>query len=130
MTPDASLKATITPKTKTEIQEAAQLLANLLKQSETYQDLLKMGSLVKQDPDANRILNEIRQKQYGFTLNGDENSIEQLETQLMALPSYKAYIQAETAAREMFQQINAIISKESRVNFAENAKRQGCGCGG
>jgi cell fate (sporulation/competence/biofilm development) regulator YlbF (YheA/YmcA/DUF963 family) len=116
-------------KDKTDIYQKTKHLAELLKHTDVYQELLRMGNLISMDPEVNRILNLMRQRQYGITNDQDDPTNEELETQLLALPAYQAYLKAENSARELFQSVDRIISKEAGINFAENAKRQGCGCG-
>jgi len=115
---------------KADITLKAKHLAELLKQADVYQELLRMGSLISMDPEVSRILNLMRQQQYGVKQAQDDPTGEELETQLLALPAYQAYMKAEKSARELFQLVDQTISKEAGIDFAENAKRQGCGCGG
>ena len=52
------------------------------------------------------------------------------EAEVEALPAVQEYRQAEAATRRLFQVVDALISQEAGVAFAENAQRSGCGCGG
>ena len=112
------------------VRNLAGQLANLIKQSEEYQELLRLGRLINLDPEVNRLIQEIRIKERAYSENDNESSIADLKQQLEALPAYVAYVQVENAARDLFQSVDRVISDHAGIGFALNAKRSGCGCGG
>ncbi len=109
------------------IRGQAEQLATLIKESEEYQELLRLGRLINLDPDVNHLIQEIRIKERSAE---NEGSIEDLKQKLEALPAYINYMEAENAARDLFQAVDRVISDEAGIDFVINAKRSGCGCGG
>jgi cell fate (sporulation/competence/biofilm development) regulator YlbF (YheA/YmcA/DUF963 family) len=105
-------------------------LAKLLQQTDEYQELLRAVGMIRHDPDANRLILQIRQLEDAYSTEQGEDSIEELQAQLLALPVYQAYIHAENSARALFQSVNQLISDEVGLNFALNARRKTCSCGG
>jgi len=105
-------------------------LAKLLQQTVEFQELLRLVRLVNLDPDVSRLIRQIRSQEsvYGADENGV--TVEELQAQLEALPAYQTYVKAENAARDLFQTVDQAISAEAGLDFATNARRQGCGCGG
>lgn len=105
-------------------------LAKLLQQTAEFQELLRLARLVNLDPDVGRLIQQIRLRESVY--GGDENgpTIEELQVQLEALPAYQAYVKAENLARDLFQSVDQAISAAAGMDFAVNARRQGCGCGG
>jgi cell fate (sporulation/competence/biofilm development) regulator YlbF (YheA/YmcA/DUF963 family) len=108
----------------------ADQLAKILQQTVEFQELLRLARLVNLDPEVSRLIQQIRSQESVY--NGDENgvSIEELEAQLEALPSYQAYVRAENSARDLFQSVDQAIGAAAGVDFAVNARRKGCSCGG
>lgn len=58
----------------------------------------------------------------------EEERLESLEHDLLALPPMQTYTTAEHALREVLAAADAAISAAAGVPFAANARR-GCGCG-
>lgn len=58
----------------------------------------------------------------------EEERLESLEHDLLALPPMQTYTTAERALREALAAVDAVISAAAGVPFAANARR-GCGCG-
>jgi len=128
---DSTLKiATNTVENASNIHQTAKRLANLLHQSDEFQELMRLGSLVHLDPEISSVLQQIRYQQTHYGKDEEDVSIDTLEAQLLKLPSYQAYLKAENNARVLFKNVDKVISEAAGVSFAENAKRQGCGCGG
>ena len=61
---------------------------------------------------------------------GDQNALQDLYQQLEALPAVQAYRAAERALAGLLQAVDEAISTTACVEFAVNAVRSGCGCGG
>jgi len=122
--------ATKTIENASNIHQTAKRLANLVHQSDEFQELIRLGNLVHLDPDVNKILQQIRYQQSHYGKDAEDVSIDTLEAQLLELPSYQAYLKAENNARDLFKNVDKVIGEAAGISFAENAKQQGCGCGG
>jgi len=105
-------------------------LAKLLQQTDEFQELLRLARLVNLDPDVNRLIQQIRRRESAYGGNENGPTIEELQAELEALPAYQTYVKAENAARDLFQSVDQVISTSAGIDFAINARRQGCGCGG
>jgi cell fate (sporulation/competence/biofilm development) regulator YlbF (YheA/YmcA/DUF963 family) len=117
-------------KSMEKIGASAGQLAKLLQETAEFQEWLRLARLVNLDPEVSRLVQQIRRREsiYG----GDEEgaSIEELLAQLEALPAYQAYAKAENLARDLFQSVDQVISAAAGLDFAANARRKGCSCGG
>jgi cell fate (sporulation/competence/biofilm development) regulator YlbF (YheA/YmcA/DUF963 family) len=105
-------------------------LAKLLQQTVEFQDLLRLGGLVNLDPDVSRLILQIRRQERGYGADENGASSKELQAQLEALPVYQAYVKSENAARDLFQSVDQVISARAGIDFAVNARRKGCSCGG
>ena len=105
-------------------------LANLIKQSNEFQELLRLARLINLDPEVNQLIQEIRTKESAYGEDGNGRSIEELKKQLEALPAYAAYVKVEIAARDLFKSVDQVISAGACLDFAINARQSSCSCGG
>ena len=105
-------------------------LAKLLQQTAEFQELMRLARLVNLDPDVSRLIQQIRRRESAYSGNENGISTEELQKQLEELPAYQTYVKAEKAARDLFQSVDQVISTSACIDFASNARRQGCGCGG
>jgi len=115
--------------------QAAQALGRLLCDTPECQVHLKALQEVNHDAVVKRLLSEIREHETALKFgNGNhlehQSALTALEVQFEALPSVQAYRLAEKRAAQLFFAVNEVISREAGVDFAANAKRSGCGCGG
>lgn len=116
------------------IREAARTLGSLLRQTPTYASFLGLIEAVNTDSTVQRLAAQMRTHQTALQMgrDPDQHAVElaRVEAEVEALPIVQEYRQAETATRRLFQVVDALISQEAGVAFAENAQRSGCGCGG
>ncbi|HNT53429.1 MAG TPA: YlbF family regulator [Anaerolineaceae bacterium] len=115
-----------TPNDNPQIRQTAERLAVLLKQTEEYQEFVRLASLVNLDPDVRRILLELRQQQMMYA-NPTRDTIESLQAELETLPAVQAYRAAEAAVKTLFHSVDRAIGAAAGVEFAPNALRSGCG---
>jgi cell fate (sporulation/competence/biofilm development) regulator YmcA (YheA/YmcA/DUF963 family) len=120
---------------KTEADQAARELGELLLHTPEYQVFLKALSAVNNNPAVQKISAEMRSHQNALRWspkNAGENeaALARLETELEMMPVVQDYRLAEEAVCRMFAEEDTIISQAAGVPFAANAKRSGCGCGG
>jgi cell fate (sporulation/competence/biofilm development) regulator YmcA (YheA/YmcA/DUF963 family) len=120
---------------KTEADQAARELGELLLHTPEYQVFLKALSAVNNNPAVQKISAEMRSHQNALRWspkNAGENeaTLARLETELEMMPVVQDYRLAEEAVCRMFAEEDTIISQAAGVPFAANAKRSGCGCGG
>jgi cell fate (sporulation/competence/biofilm development) regulator YmcA (YheA/YmcA/DUF963 family) len=119
----------------TKTNQAARAVGELLRHTPEYEAFLKTLKAVNDNPDVQRISNQIRIHQNALRwFQGDltehEASLTSLETELEALPVIQDYRRAESSVSRMFAEVDSIISQAAGVPFAANAGRSGCGCGG
>jgi len=112
-----------------EIYQLAEELGKNLQSSNEYQELLRLGGTLRQNEDVKNLINKIRQVENSYSGEESERELEELKRQLLALPVYQAYLNAENAARELFKTVDNTISMAAGVDFAVNAKKSGCSCG-
>ncbi|HOT91916.1 MAG TPA: YlbF family regulator [Anaerolineae bacterium] len=83
------------------------------------------------DADIQQRISAIQELQNQLFINWsaeEEERLEGLEHDLLALPPMQTYATAECALREALVAVDAVISAAAGVPFAANARR-GCGCG-
>ena len=109
-----------------EIDQSTEQLANLLAQTPEYQDFFQLAQSINLDPEVKRITREIRSRQMVYA-NGEEKTLETLQTELESLPAVRAYRAAEAAVRNLFRSVDQVISAAAGVEFGANAKPKACG---
>ena len=114
--------------------QAARSVGNLLRQTPTYTAFLGLLAAVNADPAVQQLAGQMRTHQAALQMGRDPDqhavALASVEAEVAALPVVQEYRQAEAATRRLFQVVDALISQEAGVAFAENAQRSGCGCGG
>jgi cell fate (sporulation/competence/biofilm development) regulator YlbF (YheA/YmcA/DUF963 family) len=120
---------------KTEADQAAQELGELLMHTPEYEAFLKALNAVNNDPEVQKISAEMRSHQNALrwspkNAGEHEAALARLETELEIMLVVQDYRLAEEAVCRMFAEEDTIISQAAGVPFAANAKRSGCGCGG
>jgi cell fate (sporulation/competence/biofilm development) regulator YlbF (YheA/YmcA/DUF963 family) len=118
---------------KAEPRQAAQALGALLRQTPEYENFLKALKTVNNDPAVQRLGAQMRSHQTALQWGRDNDGqhaieLERLELEMEALPSVKAYRQAESEVQKVFRSVDELISQEAGLAFAANARRSGC-CG-
>ena len=114
--------------------QAARSVGNLLRQTPTYTAFLGLVEAVNADPTVQQLAAQMRTHQAALQMGRDPDqhaaALARAEAEVEASPVVQEYRQAEAATRRLFQVVDALISQEAGVAFAENAQRSGCGCGG
>ena len=120
---------------KTEADQAARELGELLLHAPEYQVFLMALNAANNNPAVQKISAEMRSHQNALRWSpknaGEyEAVLARLEIEFETLPVIQDYRLAEEAVCRMFAEVDTIISQAAGVPFAANAKRSGCGCGG
>ena len=113
-----------------EIYQLAEELGKSLQRANEYQELLRLGGTLRQNDEVKQLINKIRQVENHYAGEESERELEELKNQLLNLPVYQAYMNAENAARDLFKTIDNAISSAAGIDFAVNAKKSSCSCGG
>jgi len=115
--------------------QAAQKLGEILQATPEFQAFLTALKRLNQDVKVQRLSSEIQARQRAFQWSVDSDGshtreLARLEQEFETLPVVIDYRRAENEARQLFQAVDAIVSREAGVAFAQNAQRSSCGCGG
>ncbi len=115
--------------------QAAAKLGEILHATPEFQAFLVALNFVNQDANVRRLSSEIQARQRAFQWSADSDGahtreLARLEQEFESLPVILEYRQAEKEARQLFQAVDEIVSREAGVAFAQNAQRSSCGCGG
>jgi cell fate (sporulation/competence/biofilm development) regulator YlbF (YheA/YmcA/DUF963 family) len=115
--------------------QTAEKLGKILNAAPEFQGFLATLKRVNQDVDVQRLSSEIQARQRAFQWSADTDGahtreLAQLEQEFESLPVILEYRRVEKEARQLFQAVDAIVSREAGVTFAQNAQRSSCGCGG
>ena len=102
-----------------EIQAKAKELAELILNSEEYQNYIKSKEVLKADKELYDKVNELRRRNYFLQVEGDENSIYdemckiQNEFDMIRQDNrVDKFLRDEVSLCRMIQQINKIVTKE------------------
>ena len=109
------------PQQPMEIGKAVDRLADLLAQTIEIRELIRLAQELKADPDVHRISLGIKD----LKAAEGENKMSMMEALLRereALPVVIQFRQAEVAVRELFTNVDAVISTTAGLKFAENAR--------
>ena len=125
----------VSPTTKIDPFQAAQTLGDLLSQTPEYKAFIESQKAVNNDPTSYTLSVQMRGHQNAIQCGRDlygEHAAElaQLELQMEDLPVVKRHHEAAKEVSALFQAVDKIVSQEAGVNFAINAQRSGCACGG
>lgn len=111
----------------------ARTLGRLLRQTSEYEAFWQALQAANQDPVLQRLGEQIRAQQ-AARLWGDEGEHEaalaRLEQEVEMLSVVRDYHQAESRVNALFSAVDALISQAAGLDFAANARRSGCSCGG
>lgn len=104
-----------------DLEKSVDRLADLLAETSEVRELIRAAVDLKSDPDLIRISLGIKDLK---AAEGD-NKQPMLETLLCereALPAVQQFRQAETVVRELFTNVDEVISAAAGLKFAENAR--------
>lgn len=117
------------------VTQAAQSLGKLLAETPEYQAFLQALKEVNHDLEVQKLSARIREHnnaiQWGRgNVLEHHGEMETLQVQLESLPIVQTYHTAERTFAHLCREINQAISENAGVEFAPNARKSGCGCGG
>jgi cell fate (sporulation/competence/biofilm development) regulator YlbF (YheA/YmcA/DUF963 family) len=120
---------------KTDAEQAATLLGNLLCATPEYQAFLQAFQGVYDDPSIQSLSAQIHGHETAIQTGQDadgEHTVEltRLELELGDLPAVKEYHRAAKEIGALLRAVDEIISNETGIAFAVNAEQFGCACGG
>ncbi len=120
---------------KTDAEQAATILGNLLCVTPEYEAFLKAFQAVYDDPSIQSLSAQIRGDETAIQTGQDadgEHTVEltRLELELGDLPAVKEYHRVTKEIGALLRAVDEIISSEAGIAFAVNAERFGCACGG
>lgn len=102
-----------------EIQAKAKELAELILNSEEYQNYIKSKEVLKADKELYNKVNELRRRNYFLQVEGDENSIYdemcKIQNEFAMIRQdnrVDKFLRDEVSLCRMIQQINKIVTKE------------------
>lgn len=113
----------------------AQTLGKTLFDTPEYQTFLSALNEVNNNADVRRISLRIREHtnalQWGKGDSAEHQAaLEQLNQEMDNMACVRTYRQAEKAIVQICRQVDQVISQSAGIEFAPNAKKSGCGCGG
>ncbi len=114
--------------------DTARQLSQLLLHTPEYEAYRQVRKAVDNDPDIQKVSTEIRRHKKALRGSREEAgeheaALASLERELEALLVVRGYPSAEAAVRQMFAEVDMIVSQAAGVPFAANAQRGGCACG-
>jgi cell fate (sporulation/competence/biofilm development) regulator YlbF (YheA/YmcA/DUF963 family) len=110
-----------------EAELAADKLGSLLFDTPAFQTYLRLSRAVNLDREVKALNDQIRERQmYYLGAETPQTSLDELYARLEALPSMRAFRQAECAVRELFSAVDAAVSAAAQAPFTRYA-RSGCG---
>jgi cell fate (sporulation/competence/biofilm development) regulator YlbF (YheA/YmcA/DUF963 family) len=117
------------------VTQAAQSLGKLLAETPEYQAFLQALKNINHDLEVQKLSAKIREHdnaiQWGRgNILEHQGEMETLQVQLESLPLIQTYHNAERTFAYLCREINQTISENAGVEFAPNARKSGCGCGG
>jgi cell fate (sporulation/competence/biofilm development) regulator YlbF (YheA/YmcA/DUF963 family) len=115
--------------------QVAHSLGELLSRTPEYSAFLDALKTVNSNLTIQELSAEIRAHQtalkWGHDADGQHAAeLRRLELEMEDLPAVKEYHEAEKELSTLFHAVDEIVGREAGVDFAINARRSGCGCGG
>jgi cell fate (sporulation/competence/biofilm development) regulator YlbF (YheA/YmcA/DUF963 family) len=115
--------------------QAAQQLGNVLSDTPEFKAFFAASKAMHNDPIVQQLETEMHAHQtalhWGCDTDGQHAAeLTRLELELEDIPVMKQYREKEREVSALFQAVDKIISQEAGVDFAINAQRGGCACGG
>ncbi len=115
--------------------QAAQQLGNVLSDTPEFKVFFAASKAMQNDPIVQQLETEMHAHQtalqWGCDTDGQHAAeLTRLELELEDIPVMKVYREKEREVSVLFQAVDRIISQEAGVDFAINAQRGGCACGG
>ena len=106
------------------IESCAEKLACLLIETPEFQNFTRLERELNQDPKAGELNEKIYALQMAYLSSMDEegNTIDSLNAQLEKLPVMLEFRRAERAVRDLFTEVDQIISQSAGMDFSANAR--------
>lgn len=117
------------------VTQAAQSLGKLLAETPEYQAFLQALKDINHDLDVQKLSAKLREHdraiQWGRgNVLEHQGELKTLQILMESLPLVQTYHSAERIFVHLCHEINQVISENAGVEFAPNARKSGCGCGG
>ncbi len=115
--------------------QAAQTLGKLLSQTPEYKAFIEALGAVNRDLTIQKLARDMRSHQIAVQWGGDADGqhaadLARLELEMEDQPLQKDYRKAVQEVSVLFHAVDKIISQQAGMEFAINALRSGCSCGG
>lgn len=125
----------INPTTSNDALQSARNLGNLLAETLQYTEYITALKALNSDLKIQKLSTGIRGHQAALKWGNDpdgQHAAEstRLELELQDQLLVQEFQQRENQLRTLLQEVDRVISKEGGVEFAINARRRGCACGG
>ncbi len=125
----------INPTTSNDALQSARNLGNLLAETAEYTAYITTLKALNSDMKIQKLSAEMRGHQGALKWGNDPEGqhaaeLTRLELEMQDQPLVQAFQQRENELRTMLQEVDRVISCEAGVDFAINARRRGCACGG
>ncbi len=120
---------------RTDPVHAAQALAHLIQQTPTYRAFLQALHAVNDDLTIQTLSSQLRGHRTAVQWGRDPEGLHaaevmRLELELGDLPLAQEYHRLERDVSQLLRAVDEIVSQEAGIDFAVNAQRTVCGCGG
>jgi len=117
------------------VTQAAQSLGKLLAETPEYQTFLQALKDINHDLEVQKLSAKIREHDNALQWGrGDalehQSDMKILQAQMESLPLVQTYHTSEQIFVRLCREIDEIVSETAGVEFAPNARKSGCGCGG
>ena len=125
----------INPTTSNGALQSARNLGNLLAETPQYTEYITALKALNSDLKIQKLSAEMRGHQGALKWGNDPEGqhaaeLTRLELEMQDQPLVQEFQQRENELRTMLQEVDRVISCEAGVDFAINARRRGCACGG
>lgn len=125
----------VDPARKADPLEAATTLGTLLTHTPEYKAFITALQAVNSDLTVQKLSAEMRAHQATLQWGRDADDqhaaeLTRLELEMDDLPLVKEYREAARDVSALFQAVDKVVSHEAGVDFAVNAQRSSCSCGG
>ncbi len=125
----------INPTTSNNALQSARNLGNLLAETSEYRAYITTLKALNSDLKIQKLSAEMRGHQGALKWGNDPEGqhaaeLTRLELEMQDQPLVQEFQQRENDLRALLKEVDRVISCEAGVDFAINARRRGCACGG
>lgn len=123
------------PTTSNDALQSARNLANLLAETSEYTRYITALKALNGDLYIQKLSADMRGHQAALKWGNDPEGqhaaeLTRLELELQDQPLVQKFQRRENGLRNLLQEVDRLIGQEAGVDFATNARRRGCACGG